>query len=485
MKKRVRWAVVLILLLVGVLFSIEQIVLVTGLPKPPVQRIMMQGKHWVTRPIVDKNKNVFLLWRVISGAVYKELVTSVYFQKLSSAGRPIWGGIPKVPAQVMHSIADRSQGGDASGAAPDGKGGVYYLWASYLLHFNAEGINTWPKGKMVRRRSHILWRRPSAVRYLKSKRLPVRQVSLAADGMGNALVFWRARDSYRVNKITSVGKVLWGKTGIPLVTREETYEKGRGISDGRGGVVALVAYGRYGSKAIVKYYSSSGKLRRKSSVINFSLKDFGQWRIAPDGDGGILILYIKGVFRGMDHLGNRMHLARYNRHGRRVYEKILSPLVHWRNRMSWLSLQVDGKGTALANWRYRSPVHNIDVYFTRVEKNGRQPWGRVLKITKPSTKGSYVNESGKMEMLAIGGRTHLMYELMRDYKGRSTAHLMRQKISSSGGFAIPGLGKSVTPQGGFTAQLFRVGDRPAAIYYDTRKVGYISNHLVPILMFLE
>lgn len=461
---------------------------VRRLPRPALQRIMMCGKTWLSRPVADAEGNLYILWRQISGAVGNELVTSVFFQKLSADGTVAWDGTPRVPAQAMHSLADRGQAADAAGIAPDGQGGVFYLWASYLLRFDGAGRSLFPRGKMIRDQTHPLWRRPSAVRYLKNKREGVRDAELHPDGAGNALVTWRAQDSLQVNKITVDGRVLWGDAGLTLVSSTETKENGKCVGDGKGGAVALVAQGRYGQKAVIKFVSPEGRIVRTSAVLDIDLEDSNRWRMEPDGSGGIIVLYLESVHRDGDHLGYVVRLARYNAAGNRVYDLALAPLVHWKQMPKWLYLRTDRRGRALINWRNRvpGPATPTVISLARVEADGRQPWGRVLTIVKPGKEGSpYFNESGEMDMLAVGTRTHLLFELTKVHKEEETVFIRHQKVDAVGGFTRPGHGQNLTPEGGFTPFLVLLGGRAAAFWYDYRTIGVVKNQVVPVLRFMD
>lgn len=483
-------SIVFILFFCGTGTAFTPVETVQSLPRPPLQRIMFNGKAWLSRPVADRQGNLYIVWRAISGAVYKELVTSVFFQKLKPDGRLAWGAQPKVPAQAMHSLGDRGQGAGSTGIAPDGKGGVYYLWASYLLRFDARGKTLWPKGKMIRRQDNELWRRPSRVRYLKSKREKIQDARLFPDGKGNALVFWRAPNSYRINKISHDGKRLWGDRGLPLVTNKETYERGTAVSDWNGGAVALVAHGRYGNKSIIKYINANGKVTRTSAVLNIDIQASPRWRAASDGMGGVVILYLKAVFQGGNHLGFMVHLSRYNRLGRLVYDETLSPLVHWKQKPERLYVRTDRQGNALANWRYKvngtGGRPQFKIFIARLDKRGRQPWSRRVVIAKPGkSNNSYFNSSGTMELLAVGDVTYVLYELSRDVNNQETVFIILQKITKKGNFILNGPGRTLSQHGGFTPYLTKINNRPVAFYFDTKQVGKVSNQVVPMYVRLD
>ena len=474
----------LILIQLGICFLVSMQAsaarqLVNSLSSPPRQRILFNGAAWISSPVADGRGGVYFGWRAITGAVYKELVTSVYLYRLGAGGRFPWGARARIPVQAMHSLGDRGQAGGEVGIVPDGRGGIYYLWASYLLRFDREGRSLWPAGKQYLRKPGPLWRRPSRIRYIKSKRERIRDVRLFPDGKGNALVYWRSPNSVRVNKISAQGRCLWGSSGVELCNSKDTYEKGTGVAGWRGQAAALVAHGRYGNYCVVKFLSPQGKIVRRSRPFPFDLSGSSSWRIAADGSGGLVLLYFKSVFHDRLKTGSSVGLVRFNRFGGIVYNRLLTGYIPNARGPARPVLRVMQDGTALAGWHTAGKIGGT-LFCIRVDRDGRSFWHHgAVRISASGQK-----RFRGLSFITKGKFTWLMYELSRKYRGQSTMFIRMQKIDGRGRKLYSGAGWEVSPGGGFYPFLVRSGGQISAFYYDTRQLGRVSGHNVPVQVHL-
>lgn len=488
--------------------------LVSDFPDDVKVPIRMSGSMVHTAPVVvDKDGTVVLLWRGVSGALRSSegggLVSTLFFLKVAPDGTRTSGTVPKAVHQMVFSIIDKHplQAAEMGGAVPDGTGGVFYQWGPYAMRISGEGKSLWPAGDLYKGKTEDIWRFPGKARMLLDRKPSLTtRLELLPDGMGNAIVVWPGRGLH-AQKFSAGGRVLWGDNGV-VVDKDDT--SGSAVADGRGGLVALVhAEEPYNigadrskpqSHSLVRFLSPQGIRVRDSAGLAVNPQDAG-YRIAPDGKGGILILETR---RGPGNDGWKkpsLHLLRVGADARVVFDRVLATdalptTIQARDEDCALQLFAEADGTALVSWRVVTPAANpdaadptLDMYFWRIDANGRPAWPNPARLRLPARVGSHAmdNTRGKVMLTATGAETVVVFEHMLPEQSSATGinmNIFVQRLNSQGVFTLPDTGRRLTPNGGAEPWLLKMNGRPAVIFWDTGKTAKVQAAQVPYFLFL-
>ncbi len=481
----------------GVAFA-QEIRLLKNLPEAPDHEIELNGPGWFSPPYQDAENEGFLFWRCVTGTNAHELVESLFFLKLRPGNKK--GELrvrATVPAQAYFNLHQGYGTREAHGVALDHEGGAYYLWATSVVRVGDDGKKLWPSLTGPPDKSGRLWRYPGVL-YTTNLRERVHSATLDGDGQGQALVFWESDSGMRAQKIAPWGARLWGDTGLLLGDRRHT--RGRGVSDGAGGAIVLVARRDGTGVARIKFVSPQGRVT--AEIGTDTAFDRGEWVARSDGAGGMLLLYVQPVIRGDKRLGGEIHLARFHPRLGRVYDRQLSPLIPDHLEPGGLYLNAGQQGTALASWRHLARQRRRSVAllpgirpapdqiqetiarrFVRLDVHGRFLW-EPLRLELPPRAGYRRNDEGRVSLLDHGDQTLVLLESLQPERKKLTLFL--QTIDNAGRFILPGAGQALAEgeRDSFRPFLWKLQGRPAAVFFRTRRINESKQRYEPYLKWL-
>lgn len=477
----------------------QEVRLLKKTPKAPVESIELNGPGQFSAPITDRERNGFLLWRCVTGKKSRELVESLYYLNIrSDQGAAKIRTRATIPAQAYFSLNQGHGAREIHGAVPDGQGGVFYLWSSSVVRIGADGKKLWPSLRGRPDKKGRLWKYPGVL-YTTNARDRIRSASIDTDGKGHALVFWESDSGFRMQKIAPWGERQWGERGISLSQRRR--ELGRGVGDGKGGAIVLLARFDFPRSVRVKFISPAGKVVREiGAALNL---DRDRVLARSDGAGGMLLLYTEPVVRGGTRLGGEVHLARFHPDYGRVYDRALSPLLPEDLEPGGLFLNAGAGGTALASWRHLARRRKVPTALlpgippgpeevedrivrrlVRLSPSGRMFW-EPARIELPSRAGYRRNDEGGVSLLDHGDDTLVLFESLDPARRRLVLYF--QKIDASGKFVFPDAGRSIAEgrRNSLHPFLWKLRGEPAAVYYRKKSVGKHDVLYEPILEWLD
>jgi hypothetical protein len=439
--------------------------LFSKLPSGDPLAIKITGAYYFSRPVPDVNGNLCLAWRGITGNIDTQLAESLFLQKIDKTGKMSFGDTSKLVSQAMYTAVDAESGGGSSGLAPDGKGGLYYLWGPCIVHIDKDGKADWGKGALYPNESDEMWKYPSPVKYCPPRQVTVNSAKLFPDGTGNALVIWNDYDnknggsSIRAQKINAEGKLLWPERGAVILTDKDNLLFADAVQDGKGGMVAMISSDYYAEDCHVAFYSPEGTQIKKSENLGINLSKSEIYHTISDGLGGIFIMYIvQGYDDATGNSYKEPRLARIDNQGNKVFDKMLT---EDKNDVTYIHLCCNEPGIAMISWRYydtyADPAAKTTLYANRLDALGNYTWGKEVKIELSGHVGKYSKENydGVSDMISSGEDTFIFYEnlVACDNEAGATYFLFLQKIKKNGSFEFSGIGKPVSDVIGHTPYL--------------------------------
>ncbi len=206
----------------------------------------------------------------------------VYGQHIDGSGTPLWG-------ENGMMIDDGAGSQMVQCAVKDGSGGVLVIWRDgddrlYAQRYDPEGSRQWGNNGIK------LAPGGGAQEY----------AAAVPDGEGGMVVAWSdgrgADDDIYAQRVDPDGSLLWGGSGVTLCTETGDQEVTAICSDGEGGAAVVwedmrvsgtdrdVYAQMVNSTGIVKW--DSGGLEITTQTTNYPKP-----RIAPDGSGGVYIVW--------------------------------------------------------------------------------------------------------------------------------------------------------------------------------------------------
>jgi hypothetical protein len=200
-----------------------------------------------------------------------------------------------------------------------------------------------------------------------------------SDGNGNAIVSWVSRRTgffdIFAQKINRFGQAIWQSNGI-LVTTAPTLPVGPNLvkmkSDGEGGAILVWADTHLG---VVSFFAqrvdASGNVLWNPGgvLINNSLYNSGQFEIASDGLGGVIITWTDKRNGGVGDI----YSQRVNSSGFTQWTTNGVPICDASGHQDAAVLVNDGFGGAIVAWiNYRSGGN--DIYGQHVDSLGQSLW---------------------------------------------------------------------------------------------------------------
>ena len=238
------------------------------------------GNQNFAQQVSDGTGGSIIVWQD-----YRNGNSDIYAQRLSYAGKPLWGegGIPV-------SIAPAGQ--LAPEIISDGAGGAILTWHDYRSgtgeDIYAQRIN--PNGK-------ALW---------EENGIPVSEASgtqwypkIASDGAGGAIIIWtdgRAGSSDNniyAQRLDPYGKTLWEKDGIPICSAPGNQEKPVALSAQDGVVIAWQDSRNENLDIYLQKLDANGVLKWERDGVAVCSFPYSQEnpKLAPDGEGGAIVVW--------------------------------------------------------------------------------------------------------------------------------------------------------------------------------------------------
>jgi hypothetical protein len=273
----------------------------------------------------------------------------------------------------------------------DGSGGVIAAWVDervlneskiFVQKFNSLGMPQWQANGVA----------------LIPGQTNVFDLQAIPDGNGGAVLCWKESRSgtvamYYARRINSSGVPQWssevGVTGPYDAANND--EKGKIAPDGNGGI--LITYKRYNNAVSkfeihcqvissdgTRYFGSNGAVAATSALS----VSFENPKICPDGSGGVIVVYERNsriYAQSLNNLGQKQ----WGSEGFDVFGSTVGS-------MYMPVICPDGVGGAIMTCLdQRVPANNFDIYAQRV-KNGSVMWGLAGKPIAVGTARQWVQQ---------------------------------------------------------------------------------------------
>lgn len=259
----------------------------------------------------------------------------------------------------------------------DGRGGAIIAWEHstgeegdvYVQLLDASGAAGWQENGM----------RVCELPGDKSQPL------LVADGMGGALVFWWAAQTYERGaglygqRISPGGEFLWAADGVLIYANGSTLSFPKVIPDGSGGAIVVWKSRGEGDPVRGQRVNSNGVLVWPAGGVPVSN---GEWyiqdsaKLDPDGDGGAFVTWRQcpDAWRGWD-----IYAQHFSTSGTLLWNPSGVPVCTERGVQEAPHVIHDGTGGAIIAWhdtRNSSSINfgSYDIYAQKVNEDGSPGW---------------------------------------------------------------------------------------------------------------
>ena len=284
----------------------------------------------------------------------------------ASPARATWPHNPLVNVPVCTAAGDQN----ATGAVPDGLGGMIVVWADtraggadiYAQRVDADGVPLWTTNGVAVSTATGLQFSPI----------------IASDGTGGSVIAWLdtrtdANGDVYAQKLNRNGQLQWAAGGVPVCTVTGMQTGLHVVADSSGGLIAVWEDARFGGDDVyAQRVSTQGLLRwTLGGVAVCSATGSQQLIVATsDGAGGVVSAWC-------DPRGgwDQIYAQRVNGNGVMQWTAQGVALATVAQDQTGPAIVPDGTGGAVVGWSdYRSGT-NWDVYAQHVTSGGSLAWG--------------------------------------------------------------------------------------------------------------
>lgn len=249
--------------------------------------------------------------------VWKSEGHSIFAQKIDSEGNILWR-----QGELLVSAPHQ----ESPQVVSDGSGGAIIVWMHNILSENGHGYSGSDiYAQRINAEGNILWEPDGVPICIGSKEAA--DPHIISDGLGGAIVTWRAPCSIYAQRIDSKGNVLWPRNGIQVWEAEGPQSPHYCItSDGFNGAIIVWWYVEEGKSVdqggvlrAQRLDASGRKLWETNGTLVSTDPSWGYSYgpiISGDGHGGVIVSWTAGKRM---HASNLSYVQRIDAQGNRLW----------------------------------------------------------------------------------------------------------------------------------------------------------------------
>lgn len=200
---------------------------------------------------------------------------------------------------------------------------------------------------------------------------------IISDGAGGIIVVWSderggeySEDLY-IQRIDSLGTIVWNQDGVPACTTGRTQERGRLVSDGAGGVIVVWGDDRDGPiRPYAQRFNLGGNPLWSTGGVPVGADTMrGYPDAVSDGAGGVITAFSYGDYVYAQRLGPDGNPV-WNPGGVRLATNTFSKGI--------TAIASDGSGGAIVTWQesfFHPDYSRYQIFAQHVTASGNTEWG--------------------------------------------------------------------------------------------------------------
>ncbi|MGD9402815.1 MAG: hypothetical protein PVF95_11165 [bacterium] len=338
-------------------------------------------------------------------------------------------------------------------AAADGTGGIIFVWNDGRagdLDIRAQRVDVW---------GDAVWGAEGVP--VCSETGDQRNPQILPDGFGGALIAWydrRTGSNYDVyaQRIDATGTSLWAPDGVPVCQQPYDQDQVKIAPDGSGGMIIVWRDDRAGlyPDIYAQRVDASGTALWDPNGAPACTATYDQEypEITSDGAGGAIMVWVDTRSPGARIYGQRLDAA-----GGERWPTNGVPICTYACNQFVPRIVADGAGGAVVAWEDERPISTTDIYAQRVDSLGALVWDPDGRRVCTAAEGQY---TPAMTSDGAGGAIIAWM----DYRPVSYANIYAQRMSAGGSSMWAVNGVAVGPVAYIQGNTQVVGDGDGGVF---------------------